>query len=228
MDFVTAVKTINKLLEKKKPKTFSSTWIHIHSPAVYTYIRINLRTENDHIDWDRFTFALNRKYVNRWQYFKRKTARPYENQTEVDVILTKHKDKLYTFVTLGNADDKEIRNRIVIALVRIAQKGNVLAQQELLKWLRYMVDDWIEKYYQLFKWKGYGEDIDDRIKGCIRCYKYTGSFIGYLFRTLEYSARGMRSLQAWSLDDPVGEDGATKVDFLTQDTETGEVKLFGR
>ncbi|MBX7126238.1 MAG: hypothetical protein K1X47_11135, partial [Cyclobacteriaceae bacterium] len=45
------------------PKTFSSTWIHIHSPAVYTYIRINLRTENDHIDWDRFTYALN-KYLN--------------------------------------------------------------------------------------------------------------------------------------------------------------------
>ncbi len=52
--------------------------------------------------------------------------------------------------------------------------------------------------------------------------------MGYLFKTLQYSARGMRSLQAWSLDDLVGEDGATKVDFLTQDTETGEVKLFGK
>ena len=38
----------------------------------------------------------------------------------------------------------------------------------------------------------------------------------------------MRHLQAWSLDDPVGEDGAIKIDFVMQDMETGEVKLFGR
>ena len=38
----------------------------------------------------------------------------------------------------------------------------------------------------------------------------------------------MRPIQAWSLDDPVGEDGSTKIDFVTQDLDTGEVKLFGR
>ncbi len=228
MNFDTAVKTINTLLEKEQPKTFSSSWISSRSPEVYRFVRINFRTENDHIDWDSFTHKLERKYLKRWVRYKLKVAKPYENQLEVEVILTKHKEKLYTFVALVEDDDREIRNRIVIALVRIAQKGNVLAQQELLKWLRYMVDDWIEKYYQLFKWKGYGEGIDEKIKGCIRCYKYTGSFVGYLFKTLEYSARGMRPLQAWSLDDPVGEDGATKVDFVTQDEDTGEVRLFGK
>jgi len=228
MDFDTAVKTINTLLEKERPKTFSSSWISTRSPAVYHFVRTNFRTENDHIDWDRFTQKLERKYLKRWVRYKRKVAKPYENQIEVDVILTKHKEKLYTFLALVEDDDREIRNRIIIALVRIAQKGNILAQQELVKWIRYIVDDWVEKYYQLFKWRGYGENIDDKIKACIRCYKYTGSFVGYLFKTLEYSARGMRPLQAWSLDDPVGEDGSTKVDFLTQDTETGEVKLFGR
>lgn len=228
MDFDTAVKTINNLLEKEQPKTFSSSWISIRSPAVYHFIRTNFRTENDHIDWDSFTLRLERKYIKRWVRYKRKVAKPYENQVEVEVILTKYKDKLYTFVAEVDENDREVRNRIIVALVRVAQNGNVLAQDELIKWMRYVVDDWVEKYYPLFKWKGYGEDINEKIKGCIRCYKYTGSFVGYLFKTLQYSARGMRSLQAWSLDDPVGEDGATKVDFVVQDIETGEVKLFGR
>jgi hypothetical protein len=152
----------------------------------------------------------------------------YEDQSEIDIILTKHKNKLYTFVALVDADDREIRNRIIIALVRIAQKGNILAQAELIKWIRYIVDDWVEKYYQLFKWRGYGDEIDEKIKGCIRGYKYTGSFVGYLFKTLEYSARGMRSLQPWSLDDPIGDDGSTKVDFISVDQDTNIATIFGR
>jgi hypothetical protein len=176
----------------------------------------------------RFTYGLERKYLKRWTHYKRKPAKQYENQAEVDLILIKYQDKIYTFVAPIDDTDREIRNRIIIAFVRIAQKGNILAQQELVKWMRYVVDDWVEKYYPLFKWKGYGEDINEKIRGCIRGYKYTGSFVGYLFKTLQYSARGMRPLQAWSLDDPVGEDGATRVDFVTQDMETGEVKLFGR
>ncbi|MBI5140406.1 MAG: hypothetical protein HZA94_03110 [Candidatus Vogelbacteria bacterium] len=113
-------------------------------------------------------------------------------------------------------------------MVRISQKGNILAEKELNQWLQYIVDDWIDRYYPLFKWKGYTDDVKDKIRNCIRCYKYTGSFLGYLYKTLEYSARGIRPLQAWSLDDLVGENGATKIDFVTQDTETGRVKLFGR
>ncbi len=228
MDFDIAVNIINTLLEKEKPKTFSSSWILSRTPAVYHFVRKNLRTENNDIDWDSFTIALDRQYLRRWIRYKRKSAKTYENQFEVEIILTKYKDKLYTFITSAESEDKEIRNKIVIAPVRTAQKGNILAQEELIKWLRYVIDDWIDKYHPLFKWKGYDDEINEKIKGCIRGYKYTGSFMGYLFKTLQYSARGMRSLQAWSLDDLVGEDGATKVDFLTQDTETGEVKLFGK
>lgn len=228
MDFEKAIRIINRFLRKENPKTFSSSWIFTRSPGAYHYIRTSFRTENDHIDWDRITSALDPKYVKRWIRYKRRPAKPYENQIEVDVILTKYKDKLYTFVALINNDDKEIRNQLIIALVRIAQKGNILAQRELTKWLKYVVDDWVDKYYPLFKWKGYTDDIEDKIHGCIRCYKYTGSFLGYLFKTLEYSGRGMRPLQAWSLDKTIGDDGATMIDFIAQDTETGEVKLFGK
>lgn len=228
MNFKTATKTINDFLEKEQPKTFSSSWIFARSQSAYNFVRKNFRTENDHIDWDRFTESLKRKYLKRWLRYKRKQAKPYENPSEVEVILTKYRERLYVFIAPVDEGDRELRNKIIVALVRIAQRGNVLAQQELVKWMRYIVDDWTDKYYPLFKWRGYGEAIDEKIKSCIRCYKYTGSFPGYLFKTLEYSARGMRSLQAWSLDDPVGECGATKIDFVMQDTETGEVKLFGK
>ncbi len=228
MNFERAIKTTTKLLKKRDPKTFSSSWVHIHCSPVYHFVRTNFRTETDDIDWDRFTIALPRKYAKRWIRYKREIAKPYENQDELNIILAKYQDKMYTFVALVNDDDKEIRNKIVIALVRISQKGNILAQQELVKWLKYTVDDWIDKFYPLFKWKGYTDDIEDKILGCIRCYKYTGSFFGYLFKTLEYSGRGIRPLQAWSLDKSVGDDGATMIDFVSQDVETGEVRLFGR
>ncbi len=98
MNLDIAVKTINSLLEKEQPKTFSSSWISVHSPSVYQFIRTNFRTENDHVDWDRFTYGLERKYLKRWTHYKRKPAKSYENQAEVDLIITKYQDKIYTFV----------------------------------------------------------------------------------------------------------------------------------
>ena len=58
MSLEKAVQIINRLLRKKKPETFSSTWIFIHARLVYTYIRRNVRTENDDIDWDLVTSFL--------------------------------------------------------------------------------------------------------------------------------------------------------------------------
>lgn len=165
MNFDIAVNTVSALLEKEKPKQFSSSWVLSRTPpATYHFVRKNLRTENDDIDWDSFTVALNPQYLKRWMRYKRKPAKTYEDQFEVEMILTKYKDKLYTFVASVETDDRDIRNKIVIALVRTAQKGNILAQEELIKWLRYVIDDWVEKYYPLFKWKGYGEEIDEKIK----------------------------------------------------------------
>ena len=110
-----------------------------------------------------------------------------------------------------------MRNRIIVSFVRISQKGNILAQAELIKWLRYITDEWIEKHWQLKKWKGYTDDIEDKMRGCIRGYRYTGSFLGYLFKTLEYSARGMGYLEKYSFDDPVLDGVKTKIDYFVQE-----------
>ncbi len=218
MNLAKATKILNKLLKEKQPKIFSSSWILSHAPQVYQYVRLNLRTDDDRIDWDKITPGLNRKFQKRWVRYRRKKVRLYENPSEVDLILNKHKAKLYVIIVPVTKADYRLRERILIALVRISQKGNILAQQELAKWLMFIIEDWIERYYYIHRWKGYTDLIQERIQNCIRCYKYTGSFIGYLYKTLEYSGRGICFLQKFSFDDFVLDGSKRRIDyFVTQE-----------
>ena len=153
------------------------------------------------IDWDRITRALDRKFQRQWITSQRKGTKPYRNKTEVKIILRKYEGKLYTFLTPADKDDKSIRDIISIALVRIAQKGNVIAKQEIINLGRFTIDEWIELCPKISRWKGYDYLIQKRIEGCIRCYRYSGSFIDYLFKTLEYAGRGLRPITEYSFDD---------------------------
>ncbi len=190
MEFKVIIKIINKKLEEENPKIINPSWIFKHTPSAYIFVQKNIRTENNDIDWDRVTSSLSRSYQKRWTRYKYKKVKLYENQSEVDIILTKYKDELYTFLCVSNEKEKHIQQTMLISLVRIGQKGNICAQNEVVKWITYITDDWIDRYPQMYRWKGYTDEIEDKIKGCIRRYRYTGSFLGYLFRTLEYSARG--------------------------------------
>lgn len=190
MTFRRHIKILNGVLSEKQPTSFNPSWIVQNVPKVYVYVRKNIRTENNHIDWDKVTSSLNRTFQKRWIRYRYKQAKPYERQSEVDVVLNRYKDKLYTFLCPSNEKDKKIQQTMLISLVRIGQKGNVCAREEVVKWVTYITDDWIDRYPQMYKWKGYTDEVPDKIRGCIRCYRYTGSFLGYLFRTLEYSVRG--------------------------------------
>lgn len=217
MVFTEIIENLNQVLEEKQPSKFSPTWILENNPQAYRYIWKNIRTETDEIDWDIVTSNLERSFQKRWTRYRYKQSKKYENQDELNLVLNKYKDKLYTFISPVDEKDREIRNRIIISLVRIAQKGNVLAQYELIKWITFIIDVWLEKYYQIFKWKGYPDEVEDKIKGCIRCYKYTGSFIGYLFKTLEYSARGKPP--QCSINDKFFDGESERIDFVVQETE---------
>ena len=190
MTFRRHIKILNEILSEKQPIHFNPSWIFQNVPQVYSYIQKNIRTENDHIDWDKITSSLNRTFQKRWIRYRHKKAKLYERQSEVDLIVNKYKDKLYTFLCPSGEADKKIQQTMLISLVRIGQKGNICAQEEVIKWVTYITDDWIDRYPQMYKWKGYADEVPDKIRACIRCYRYTGSFLGYLFRTLEYSARG--------------------------------------
>ena len=202
MNFVSAIKAINKLLRTIQPHTFGSSWIRKHAPHVYRYIQKNIRAEIGGIAWDRITRALDRKLQSRWQV-SRRGRRPecIRGKRAVEIILRKYHNKLYTFLSPSDANDEQIRDIISIALVRIAQQGNAAAKKEIIKLVRFTIDVWIEQEPKISCWEGLDDMIQERIEGCIRCYRYSGSFIGYLFKTLEYAGRGLRPVVAYSLDD---------------------------
>ncbi len=183
---------INKLLIKKRPDSFNSSWIKKNAPHVYRFIQKNVQADVGGIDWDRVTVALDRKYHRKWKPVYRTGRKKYRKKAEVGIILKKYESKLYVFIAPANKHDEHMRDLISIALVRIAQKGNLLANEEITKLIRFTIDEWIESRPNLSSWEGYESLIPVRIDACIRCYRYSGTFTGYLLKTLEYAGRGLK------------------------------------
>jgi hypothetical protein len=225
MDFDSAIKTINKLLKKKQPHKFNSSWIRRHTPHVYRFFQKHIRRESGGIDWDKITRALDRKFPRKWIMSRRNGTKPYRSETEINIILHKYNDKLYTFLTPADKDNDSIRDIISIALVRIAQKGNVTARQEIIKLVRLTIDEWIEDNPRISRWKGYEYLLQESIEDCIRRYRYSGSFMGYLFKTLEYAGRGLRPIIVHSLDDSTYPGGRKRIDTIAQNPETEEILI---
>jgi hypothetical protein len=228
MNFETVIKTINELLIEKQPQTFNRAWVRLNAPSAYRFIQKKIRMDNGGIDWDRFTRALNPKFQRQWTGSFRKKAKPYRNKPEVDIVLQRYNGKLYTFLAPADKNDEYIRDVISIALVRLAQKGNISARQEIIKLLSFTIDDWIESCPELFNWRGYEHLIQTRLECCIRRYRYSGSFMRYVFKTLEYAARGLRPVIAYSLDDSLYSGKRTRIDIIGQHPETGDLLNFGR
>jgi len=227
MDFDQAVNTLNRLLAEDDPATFNSSWILRNAPECYRFIQKNVRTDTGRIDWDRVTSALAWKFQRRWTPMRKPTSRlPYEDSSEVNAILDKYQDKLYVFLAPSDRNDKRIRNVISILLVRLAQYGNLLAKKEAMKLVRYTIDGWINSYAFMARWEGYDDKIQKCLEGCIRRYRYTGSFIRYVFRTLQYAGRGLRPLYICSLNEPVA-FGSQRygIDNVYKDLETDEIRI---
>lgn len=203
--------SLSEILTQKQPARFGASWIIENAPKTYRFLWRNVRTENGTVDWDRITSSLDREFQKKWMRYRHAQVKAYEKQSEVDSVLDRYRDRLYTFICALDKDDKKFQQVILIRLVRIGQKGNVLARDEVVKWVTYITDDWIDRYPQMHRWKGYADEVEDKIRSCIRCYRYTGSFLGYLFRTLEYSARGKPPLV--SLDDKMFGSNKTREEF---------------
>lgn len=226
MDLDQTIQLINSHLKRTNPESFSSSWIYRQLPKAYRYIWVNIRTELGDIDWDKVTARVDREFQARWIYRRAKRVKTYRNIQEVRRTLKPFQDKLYVFISPTSDDDRLIRNAVSIALVRLAQKGNLRAQHELIKLLKYTVDLWIEFCPVLWIWKGYSDDLEDKIKGCIRCYRFTGTFTGYLFKTLQYAGRGLRRLQVYSLDDTIFDGQKRIIDNVVQDADTNEITVY--
>ncbi len=168
---------------------------------MFINIQKNVRAEIGGIDWDRVTRALDRRFHRKWKPAYRNRSITYSKKGEVELILDKYRANLYSFVSPADKNDEYVRDIICIALVRIAQKGNILAKKEIVKLIRFTIDEWIESRSTLSSWEEHESMIEKRIEACIRCFRYSGTFIGYLLKTLEYAGRGLRSNADYSLND---------------------------
>jgi len=201
MDFQTVVATLNDLLGRRQPDCFNSSWIRRNAPPCYRFIQRNVRREYGGIDWDRLTYALDRRFQRWWRPTRiKKNPIPYEDRGEVEAILTKYQGRLHVFITASGIDDRRIRDIIGITFVRLAQNGNLLARRELIGLITFTIDDWIERHDALARWRGHEEEMLTQLDACIRRYRYTGSFFTYLFRTLEYAGRGIAPQRVDSIE----------------------------
>jgi hypothetical protein len=190
-DWTTVVAMLNGIICKKKPTTFNSSWLKKHAPACHRFIRKYVRTPIGAIDWDRVTSSLQPELQRLWRPRIKRRHRPRRSRREIELILSKYRAKLYVFLAPIDAEDERIRDNIATSLVRSAQTGNVLAKKELSALVRYTVEGWLDTYRLMSRWKHREREVRKQIEGCIRRYRYSGSFLRYVFWTLHCAARGM-------------------------------------
>lgn len=231
MDFDKAIKNIDRALVRKQPTSFNSPWIKRNCRTTYFYISENIKNEFDVADWDLVVSKLDRLVQKRWMKGARKGRKyppAYEDEAEVQVLIKKYQSKLYTFITQVNAEDRAICDWISIKLVRVAQSGNLVARNQATMFATCLVEQWLESDIKIGRWRGNSDLVEEKIHGCIKRFRYAGSFIGYLYRTLEYAGRGLRGGEAYSLDDCYTGTTKKKVDNAVYDNETGETRMTHR
>jgi len=229
MNYGQAIKNLNRSLSKRRPLTFNQAWVRNCVRKSYDFIIANIKTELGDTDWDAVVRNLDHDCQKLWlKGFKnKKEIDQYEDGFEVNAILDKHKQKLYTFLVQIDKNDKKACDEIIIRLVRTAQKGNLLAKQKAINFAKQLIDYWIDTR-NLQHWRGYDDLIYDNIDRCIRRYRYSGSFIVYLYRTLEYSGRGLRPLEAFSLNEYSPITAKCKVDSVVKNDETGKISVYSK
>jgi len=231
MEFDEVIKTINKLLLRKKPLYFNSSWILKYSSKSYRFMQKNIRTDFNKIDWDKVTRALDHKFQKLWRPSRRRNSnKTYRDYLEVKLILKKYKEKQYVFIAPQNSEDRRVRDIISISLVRLAQGGNISARKKIMELAGHTINDWIYNSHHLSyltRWQGHESEAQEQLEACIRRYRYSGSFIKYLSITLERAGMGLSPFYAYSLDKPVAWDSRkTMIENVVADPETGRAKMY--
>ncbi len=218
MNIEKAVRNINRSLNKKQPEKFNSQWVKNRCKVSYEFIIKKVKTDFNEPDWDLVISKLDRHNQKLWmRKEKRNEVELYKDKDELDIILNSYKNKLYTFLGQVDKEDKIVCDWISIRLVRLSQKGNVLAKVKIISLLENLVDQWIEFDGSLLAWKGRNDLRKEHIEACIRRFRYAGSFLGYLHRTLHYSGLGLAPLEKFSLDDFSHLTGRRKIESFIKE-----------
>src|SRR5437870_134467 len=116
--------------------------------------------------------CLRLEYQRRWRPVRTRNNRlQYEDHAEVEAIFKKYHDKMYVFIAPSGKHDRRTRDIIGISFVRLAQQGNSLARQELIALIKFTIDNWIERYSFLSRWRGYEDEVQTQLEACIRRYR---------------------------------------------------------
>ncbi len=225
MNLEKAIQTLQSALQKEQPSRFSSSWVYIHAPKVYSFIWRKVRTEFGDVDWDLVTSKLEKPFQKLWHPQRTRRKDQYKDSREVRIALGEYWEKRYVFFHAPTEVEWRQRDWISTILARLSQKGNLSAQEELLELLHFMVEQWMERRPNVYRWKGYPDDLEHTLKQCIRCYRYTGSFAIYLLITLMKAGRGLPYVRWSSLDAMILDSDLRRIDSVIRDPETGEIRM---
>lgn len=210
-DFSTAIQKLNQCLKQKKPKIFNPFWMKANARDLYEYFSAFVQLPSGGIDWDFITIHIDQSFQKRWKSAV-VCSDSYNCQRELNEVLVAYQKELYMLYAPKNREEKLIQDRIIIQLVRLAQKGNSLANEKVLDCTIFVIYEWMENSKCLKRWKNYSNEIPSKIESCIKIYCYSGSFMKYLYMTLYYASRGLRT--TLSLDQSVGKSNKKRMDYL--------------
>lgn len=225
LDLDQAISLLSSSLKEQHPPRFSSSWIYVHVPHVYFFIWKNIRTELGDVDWDLVTSKLEKPLQGLWHPQRNRRKKPYRDSLELQRALGEYWEKRYVFLHAPTEIEWRERDWIAAILARLSQRGNLSAQEELLELLHFMVDRWMEHRPDIRKWRMYPTDLDHTLRQCIRCYRYTGSFIIYLLITLMKAGKGLPYIRWSSLDATILDSDLRRIDSVIQDPETGDIRM---
>jgi len=226
MDFEKAIKQLVNKIEELEPGSISPSWVYQQTPTSYRYFYKHKKCSLGYVNWDMITKSLPYEHQRKWCLMKSRKRTQYSNEQELQKLVDEYRKKLYVFVCATTKEEHKCRDMISIRFVRVAQTGNHLVWEYLYSILVQMVNDWIFDYKSLHALSGYNDLVENKIRVCIKRFRYAGSITTYLFHTLQYTILGLRPIKAFSLNEPCFDTCRTKLDFVVRNPETGRIELF--
>lgn len=226
MSLEKACSRVVQKIEELDPESISPGWIQKEASSSYQYFYKYLKCSLGYIDWDHVTRSLPYEYQKKWRRFKCQKRAPCNDSDVLSNLIHEYRDKLYVFVFVESKEERIWRERITVRLVRIAQAGHEEVYNYIFELLQNMVHDWVQEYRSLSVLNGYSDHIEKQIAGCIRRFRYAGSFTTYLYRTLQYSSLGLKPLEHFSLNEQFSDSTRTRAEFVVRNEETGDIELF--
>lgn len=196
--FKQVIITLNTLLKTHKPLEFNTRWIRRHNCGLLGQIWHHVRTpDNKAIDWDAIIKELDPIWQTKWhprRHDYMAGVKEYENSTEVDAIVSNYRENLYVFFSCESKQERDMRNIISHELLQIAQKGNINAEDALIMYATFTMNDWIDRNPRLASFRIFPDKSAHRLKKCIHGYQEWedgAPFFGYLYASLIAEAKMM-------------------------------------